>query len=182
VIFILSLKVVWLGNIDIFLHENDDKVANTYHKGKIFGKKDPNSKRDQIAKASHKTLILSIPTIKHFNLAKASNQSDSEKKIEFLSRYVPCLRNSPRTAIEELEILFIRERHFEKGQIIKFNEFNDYIYFIYIGRCRVILPIQNEIFKKLNFDNSEEKIYGIELEIKGIIKKRKAIILENVVL
>lgn len=65
--------------------------------------------------------------------------SEGEKKIDFLIRYVPKLRNASRTMIEELEVFFIKQVYTLGFLIQKQDEQDDYLYFIFRGRCHILL-------------------------------------------
>lgn len=155
------------GIIETFLQENDSKTIISHDKGKIFGKKDVTTKRDQFAKASRNSLILSVPSNSHFKLGSNLSISDAEKKIEFLFRFVPKLRFFPKKDLEELETFFIRERFFMKSKIIKLNEYNENIYFVFSGKCRIIIPLNEKIVEKATTILNKNGIKYLELETKG---------------
>jgi hypothetical protein len=53
------------------------------------------------------------------DIVKQTNISTSEKKIEFLFRYLPKIRKIGRKMLEEFEICFIKEEYSKGYQIQK---------------------------------------------------------------
>jgi len=68
--------------------------------------------------------------------------STSEKKLEFLLRYVPKLRSLPRRVIEDYEVYFQKEVMTKGYPVLKFEEQDDYICFIYRGTCKILYPFE----------------------------------------
>ena len=87
--------------------------------------------------------ILIINKDQYDQIVKKTQLSVSEQKIDFLMRYVPKLRAVTRTMIEELEILFIKEIVTQGFMIQKQEEQGDYLYFVFKGRCRLLLTAHN---------------------------------------
>ena len=55
-------------------------------------------------------------------IIKNTELSSSEKKVEFLWRFVPKLRHVPRKMIEQFEVFFIKEEFTKGYQILKQDE------------------------------------------------------------
>lgn len=87
--------------------------------------------------------ILIINKDQYDQIVKRTQLSVSEQKIDFLMRYVPKLRAVTRTMIEELEILFIKEIVTQGFMIQKQEDQGDYLYFVFKGRCRLLLTAHN---------------------------------------
>jgi hypothetical protein len=86
--------------------------------------------------------------------------SASERKVEFLIRFVPGLRDLPRRLVEDFEVFFIKEQATRGYQILKVDENGDYIYFIYRGVCKLLFPTSkmSDIFVKSElFDPNKQK-------------------------
>lgn len=110
--------------------------------GALFGKKDnPNSLRQDWAKTTSDAIILGIDKEAWEKVKLDTVKSEGEQKIEFLLRYVPKLRMSPRGIIEELEILFVKECYTQGYKVQKEGEFLDSVYFVRSGTCSVSYPI-----------------------------------------
>lgn len=90
-------------------------------------------------------LVLVIDRTIYDRIRTETVQCDAEKKIAFLVRYVPRLRMSPRNIIEELDILFIKECFTKGYRILKKGDFDENVYFIKEGQCRVMAPVNNSL-------------------------------------
>ena len=94
-----------------------------------------------MAKSVGDTLVIAIDKDAHERVRAETVKSEAEQKIEFLLRFVPKLRMSPRNIIEELEILFVKECYTKGYKIIKEGEYNENVYFVRSGTCRLYLPL-----------------------------------------
>lgn len=101
--------------------------------------------RQDSAKSIGESIVLEIDKAACEKIRANTVVSDAEKKIEFLLRYVPKLRMSPRNIIEELEILFVKETYTKGYKILKEGEFNENVYFIQSGTCRLLVPISGHL-------------------------------------
>ena len=85
--------------------------------------------------------MISIEKIAQERIRAETVKSEAEEKIEFLLRYVPKLRMSPRNIVEELEILFVKECYTKGYKIIKEGDFNENVYFVRSGTCCLYHPL-----------------------------------------
>ncbi len=120
---------------------SDQKMLRSFDVGQVFGKKDATNERQDIAKAAGETTVLAIDRVAYDRIRAETVQSDAEQKIEYLIRYVPKLRMSPRGIIEELDILFVKECYTKGYRIIKDGDFNENVYFIKSGACKLLQPL-----------------------------------------
>ena len=90
-----------------------------------------------MAKSVGESIVIAIDKLSHEKIRAETAKSEAEQKIEFLLRYVPKLRISPRNIIEELEILFVKECYTKGYKIIKEGEYNENVYFVRSGTCNV---------------------------------------------
>lgn len=81
---------------------------------------------------------MSIDKVAYERIRADTIKSDAEQKIEFLQRYVPRLRMSPRNILEELDILFVKESYTKGYRVLKEGDFNENVYFVRSGTCRVL--------------------------------------------
>lgn len=86
--------------------------------------------------------MIEFNTNKYFDIISKTQLSASEKKIEFLTRHVPNFRNIDRKIIEDYEIYFQKEVVTKGYTLLKFEEMDDYIFFIYRGICKILYPIE----------------------------------------
>jgi len=134
------------------------KMARSIDPGMVFGKKDPTNERQDIAKSTGDTIVLSIDRAAFDRIRAETVQNDAEQKIEFLLRYVPRLRMSPRNIIEELDILFIKECYTKGFRILKEGELNEHVYFVRSGTCRLLQPIMVHSLSALKNQFSGEEL------------------------
>lgn len=59
--------------------------------------------------SSEKAIILELNVLKYLECISKTQMSEGEKKIDFLVRYVPKLRNLPRWLINDFEVYFLKE-------------------------------------------------------------------------
>ena len=71
--------------------------------------------------------VMIFDTEKYFDIVSKSQLSISEKKVEFLQRYVPKLREVQRNLIEDFEVYFIKEVVTQGYQLQKIDEQDDYL-------------------------------------------------------
>lgn len=99
--------------------------------------------RPDIAKViSQKATIIEFDTKRYYDIIQKTQLSAAEKKVEFLIRYVPNFRKLDRKIIEDYEIYFQKEVATKGYPIIKFEEMDDYIFFIYRGTCKILYPTE----------------------------------------
>lgn len=98
-------------------------------------------RRQDVAYAAGETIVLSVDRASYDKIRTETIQSDAEKKINFLIRYVPRLRMSPRNIIEELDLLFVKECYTRGYKILKEGEFNENVYFIRSGICKMMYSL-----------------------------------------
>ena len=127
--------------------------------GQVFGKKDAAGKRQDLTKASGETVVLSIDRVAFDKIKAETVQSDAEQKIEFLLRYVPKLRMSPRNIIEELDILFVKECYTKGYRIAKDGEINESVYFIRSGTCRLLQPVPGLVKAQMTSEEAAKYKY-----------------------
>lgn len=65
-------------------------------------------------------------------------QTEAEKKIDFLMRFGPRLRDAGRRTLEEYEVFFQKERASCGYHLVKQGEQNDYIYLLFSGKARML--------------------------------------------
>ncbi len=94
-----------------------------------------------LATSCGESMVLSIDKAAYERIRAETVKSEGEQKIDFLIRYVPKLRMSPRNIIEELDILFVKERYTRGYKILREGEFNENVYFVRSGMCRLLLPL-----------------------------------------
>jgi CRP-like cAMP-binding protein len=147
----------YLGKIEVFnLNETgQEKVVRTIDIGCMFGKKEDASciryynifylSSQDSAKSVGESIVLEIDKAACEKIRANTVVSEAEQKINFLLRYVPKLRMSPRNIIEELEILFVKETYTKGYKIIKEGELNENVYFIQSGNCRTLIPISGHL-------------------------------------
>ena len=77
----------------------------------IFGAKNyPEDPRNDYARVISDTLeVIQIDTRKYSNIVKSTQLSTSYKKVDFLARYVPKLRQISRNQVEDFEVYFQKE-------------------------------------------------------------------------
>ena len=88
---------------------------------------------------TEKVEVLEIEKEAYEQIVKQTQISVSEKKIDFLIRFVPKFRSVSRNLVEEMEIFFVKEVASQGFLFQRQDEQDDYIYFIFRGRCRVLL-------------------------------------------
>ena len=90
----------------------------------FFGLREESSlQRNDYARAvSEKAEVLKINRELYDSIVKKTQISESEKKIEFLVRYVPRFRSVARKLIEEMEVFFIKQTATQGYQILKQDE------------------------------------------------------------
>lgn len=94
-----------------------------------------------MAKSAGDSIVMCIERVAHEKIRAETVKSEAEQKIEFLIRYVPKLRMSPRNIVEELDILFVKECYSKGYKIIKESEYNENVYFVRSGTCRFLQPL-----------------------------------------
>jgi hypothetical protein len=89
----------------------DFKLSKNHFEAEFFGlKQDSEGTRKDWARVdTEKVLLLVINKEKYEEIIKNTELSASEKKIEFLLRYGPKLRQAGHRKLEEFEIFFIKE-------------------------------------------------------------------------
>jgi len=104
-------------------------------------------------------MVLEIDRVASDKIRATTVLSTAEEKIVYLQRYIPKVRMSPRNIIEELEILFVKERYTKGYKILKEGEFNENVYFVYSGQCTVLYPAPNEVKKFLSLEEKAKYKY-----------------------
>ena len=94
-----------------------------------------------MAKSAIDSVVMSIDRDAFDRIRVDTIKSDAEQKIDFLMRYVPRMRMSPRNIVEELDILFVKECYPKGYRVIKDGELNDSVYFIRSGVCQSLHPL-----------------------------------------
>jgi vacuolar-type H+-ATPase subunit F/Vma7 len=122
------------------------KFSKNVDEYEFFGiKQYPADLRNDFARvASDSAWVIIIHKKLYEQIVKKTQLSVSEQKIEFLLRYVPKLRALTRNMIEELEVLFIKEVATQGYLIQRQDEQDDYIYFVYKGRCKLLVSTNGE--------------------------------------
>lgn len=98
-----------------------------------------------IARSIGESLVLEVDKASSEQIRACTVISDAEKKVQFLLRYVPKLRMGSRNIIEDFEILFVKEVYTKGYKILKDGDFNDGVYFIFEGSCRLLLPLTGHL-------------------------------------
>jgi hypothetical protein len=93
--------------------------------------------------SSENAVILELNVLKYLECISKTQMSEGEKKIDFLVRYVPKLRNLPWRLINDFEVFFLKEIVTRGYLILTVNEQSDYLYFIVRGFCKLLYPIEN---------------------------------------
>lgn len=138
------------GKIELMVEshniEEGFKFSKNVDEFEFFGIKSITSdpRHDYAQVVTEKCWVLHIDKENYEQIVKRTQLSVSEQKIDFLIRYVPRLRAVSRNVIEELEVFFIKEVVTQGFIIQKQDEQDDYIYFVYRGRCRLLLNTQTE--------------------------------------
>ncbi len=94
-----------------------------------------------MAKAAENSLVLSIDKKTYERIKVETAKTEAEQKLEFMMRYIPRLRVAPRGLLEELDIMFVRESFGKGFRILKDGEHNDSVYFVLVGTCKVLQPL-----------------------------------------
>jgi hypothetical protein len=55
-------------------------------------------------------IVLEMDTIKYINIISKTQISESQKKIDFLIRYIPGFRELPKRLVEDFEVFFQKEQ------------------------------------------------------------------------
>ena len=95
-------------------------------------------RHDYCRAVTDKSWVIVVGKEAYEQVVKKTQLSSSEQKIDFLVRYVPKLRTVARSMVEEFEVFFIKEVVTQGYQIQKQDEQDDYLYFVYKGRCRML--------------------------------------------
>lgn len=111
--------------------------------------------------------VLVIHKESYEQIVKRTQLSAAEQKIDFLIRYVPKLRSVTRSMIEELEVFFIKEVVTQGYILQRQDEQDDYIYFVYKGKCRLLLNtssttdlIPQELEKHFSMNGRKQLVIG----------------------
>ena len=91
------------------MKENGEfKYSKGIDEGTFYGKKEFfNDPRCDYAKAvGKKAILLKFETVKYNNIISKTQLSEGQKKIDFLVRFVPGLRDLPKRLIEDFEVFF----------------------------------------------------------------------------
>ncbi|CDW88486.1 UNKNOWN [Stylonychia lemnae] len=102
-------------------------------------------RHDYARVASEKAEVLIIDKDLYEQIVKRTQLSASEQKIDFLVRYIPKFRSVARKLIEEMEILFIKEVATQGYVFQKQDDQDDYLYFVFRGKCRVLLSTATQL-------------------------------------
>lgn len=147
---------------------DNPKIANLHHENEVFGLKKkthegevPARNRDAVAETP--TSILMIDAQEYENIRKQRVLSAAETKIEFLTRYIPRLRAVDSKIVEELEIMFQKEKVTKGYRLLEQGKLNDYLYFILSGECRILYNYNSNKKLKSKFDSLDESIPGFLL-------------------
>lgn len=103
------------------------------------------------------SVVLAIDKAAYERIRAETVKSEAEQKIDFLIRYVPKLRISPRSIIEELDILFVKECYTKGYKIIREGDFNENVYFMKAGTCRSLQSLSGPLTGIKSQLNAEEQ-------------------------
>eukprot|EP00347_Sterkiella_histriomuscorum_P017137 403350523 len=128
------------------INQDQFKFSKNADESEIFGLKSASSDiRNEYARAaSEKVEIISIDRDLYDQIVKKTQLSSSEQKIDFLIRYVPKFRAVSRKMIEEMEVLFNKEVATQGYVFQKQDDQDDYLYFVFRGKMRVLLSTQTQ--------------------------------------
>ena len=152
------------GTLELLVKTGDDfKYSKGIDESTFFGqKKFHNEPRGDYARVQTTKLDVIIFQTKQYNEIVSKTQlSTSEKKVEFLCRYVPKFRQLQRRQIEDFEVFFVKES-VTKGYVVqKSDEQGDYIYFVYRGTGKILYPTERhpDIFVNSGIFNSVKQKY-----------------------
>lgn len=103
--------------------------------------------------------MLEIPVEAYEKIVKQVNLTSGEKKLDFLFRYVPKIRKAGRNMIEEFEVLFVKEVLTQGYVIQKQDDQDDYFYFVYSGKCRILYSTaKDSFFGDLSADPNKKQL------------------------
>ncbi len=126
------------------IEHNQHKISRTADENSFFGLKDHhNDLRTDFGIALTETQIISFNTENYRQILALKEFTTAEKKVDFLMRFGPKLRDFGRNMVEEYEVMWIKQEATRGYQMLKFNEQNDVIYIFCSGEARMTVPIED---------------------------------------
>lgn len=110
------------GSIEIIgksVNSDDFKFLKSVEPNQYFGLKTEyrEARSDYARVTSDACKVMQLDTQKFYDIVSKTQLSACEKKVEFLNRYVPKLRNLPRRLVEDYEVYFQKELYTQGYQI-----------------------------------------------------------------
>jgi len=144
------------------------KIAKMHSENEIFGLKktdssDKESKRNREAIAEVATIVLKIDLQEYEDIRKKRVLSAAESKINFLTRHIPGLRSVDSKIVQQVEIIFQKEKYTKGYRITEQGKTNDNIYFIASGVCRILYHYNSNPKLKEKFDSLDISMPGFVL-------------------
>ena len=142
----------------------EDKISKIHNSNQVFGltKHDANwnevPSRNKTAISEGKSIVLVFDAIDYESIRRQRVLSTSEQKVEFLTQHVPGMRVAKREAIEEFESLFSKEICTKGFRILHQDKYNEYLYFIITGQCRILYNYNANKNLKQKFDSLDESL------------------------
>ncbi len=134
------------GKLELLVDSAADdelKFSKAVDENEFFGLKESSkdARHDYARGVADLTKVLAIDRDEYSNIIKKTEMGTGEKKIEFLMRFIPKIRNSDqaRRMLEEFEVFFIKEQYTQGYQVLKEGEQDDYLYLLYRGKCNITL-------------------------------------------
>ncbi len=118
------------------------KISKTADENGFFGLKDTCREiRSDYAVAQTETQVIAFNTEEYRAIIAMKEFTTAEKKVEFLMRFGPKLRDFGRNMVEEYEVMWLKQEATKGYQIQKFGEQGDVIYMLCSGEVRMTVPI-----------------------------------------
>mgnify|MGYP002630950755 FL=1 len=104
------------GSIEIIgksVNSDDFKFLKSVESNQYFGLKTQYSelRSDYARVTSTSCKVMQLDSKRFFEIVSKTQLSACEKKVEFLNRFVPKLRNLPRRLVEDYEVYFQKEQY-----------------------------------------------------------------------
>lgn len=102
---------------------------------------------------SEKLQVIEFDTSKYHDIIQNTEMSTQEKKLDFLTRFVPKVRSLPKKIIEDFEIYFMKEVATQGYFLQTVDDQADYLYFVHRGICKILYPVEKlpNIFGESSF-------------------------------
>lgn len=142
----------------------EDKISKIHNVNQVFGmdksetgNQDTNV-RNKIAISESKSILLMVNAFEYNSIRAHRVLSAAEQKVEFLTQNIPGMRIGKIDAIQELETLFTKEIITQGYRIVHQDRYNEDLYFIVSGECKILYNYCSNKKLKIKFDSLDESL------------------------